>query len=134
MKNISHYRFVILFIIFVFAVTNIQSPFSFRHYESQPILFYFLIAIISCLIYLVPTSKFIFAEKLIYALLVSCIALFCATIVTEIILAPIYGYDPNFDTLQSPVILQNVLFYFFTHLFAIGIFRIWLKNRKEIYT
>lgn len=134
MKNLIHYRFIIIFLILVFAVTNIPSPFSFRHYEDPPIVLYFLITIASCLIYLIPSAKFIIAEKFLYAFLVSCMALFCGTIATVVILAPIYGYDPNFDTLRAPIVLENILFYSFTDLFGIGLFWIWLKYRKEIYT
>ena len=133
MKNIIQYRFIIIFIILVFAVTNIDSPFSFRHYENPPILLYFLITVASCLLHLISSSKFIIAEKIFYAFIVSCVALFCGAFVTEIILEPIYGYEPNFETLQSPVILENILFYLFTNLFSIGLFWIWLKYRKEIY-
>lgn len=133
-KNIIKYRFILILLILFFAVINIESPFSYRHYENEPILLYFLITISNCLIYIIPSSKFIIAEKVFYAFLVSCISLVFGTGITGMILVPIYGSDPNFDTLQSPIILNNLLFYFSTNLFGIGLFWIWLKYRKEIYT
>lgn len=134
MKNLIYCRFVLIFIILIVAIMTVQSPFSFHHYEYPPILLYLLITILNALIYLILSSKLIVAEKILYAFVVSSLALFGGTIFTEIILESIYGHDVNFDTLQSPIMLQNILFYFFTNLFCITTFWIWLKYRKEIYT
>ena len=122
MKKLAKYRFVLILVILLLAVITIQAPYSFRHYENPPIFYYFLITFTNCLLYLIPTTKFIIAEKIFYAFLVSCFSLLIGTITGEIILAPIYGYDSNFNTLQSPEILENILFYFFTTMSGIGLF------------
>lgn len=134
MKKIVSYRFIVIFLILALSILNVHSPFSFLHYENPPFLFYFLITFTIAFIYLFPTTKFIVAEKILYSFLVTCIALFFGTYITEIILAPIYGYHPNYDILEAPILLENTLFYFLTNLFSTGLFWVWLKYRKEIYS
>jgi hypothetical protein len=85
------------------------------------------------LIYLFPTDKFIFTEKLIYTSIISFIGLLVGGIFLEKILGLIYGYDSNWDELKSPELLDNFLFFFITNFIGIGIFATWLKYKKPIY-
>lgn len=85
------------------------------------------------LVYLIPTEKLIFVEKLVYAGIVSIVVLIGAGIDVGQIMGWIYGYDSNWDELKSPAILDSALFYFIANFSGIGIFKIWLKYKKPIY-
>jgi len=131
-KIIDKYRLIFIGIFLVFCSVIVESPF---HGYFPPLIFIFLSTVAVSLFYLIPTDKLILAEKIVYSFLVSVVALFGGTIITELILGTIYGYDSDFyDELRSPHILENLLFYFFTNLISIGIFSIWIKYKKNIYS
>ena len=86
------------------------------------------------LVYLIPTEKLIFTEKFVYSAIISCVVIICSGMFVEKILGMIYGYDSNWDELKSPAILDSALFYFIANFSGIGIFKIWLRNKKPIYS
>ena len=117
MSKIIQFRFIIIVAVLLIATAVVNSPFSYRHYEYPPYLSYILIISSNCFLYLIPSSKFIIAEKVFYAFLISCLALICGTLIIESILVSIYGLDPNFDTINSPAIVENIAFYFTSQIY-----------------
>ena len=133
MSKIIQYRFIIIVAVLLIATAAVNSPFSYRHYKYPPYLSYILIISTNCLLYLSIFSKFIIAEKVFYAFLISCLALIFGTLINEVILVSIHGLDSNFETISSPAIVENIAFYFISQIFAFGIFGIWLKYRRWNY-
>lgn len=133
MNNIVQYRYWEIFLITIIFSLFIEAPMTFRHYEEPPFLLYFVFAFVGGLLYIIPSSKFILAEKIIYTIPIACFGLMSSCILTSLILGSIYGFDENFDTLNSPILFQNFTFYTLTNIFVIGIFYIWNKYKKEIY-
>ena len=109
----------------------IESPF---HGYYPPFGMIFTAIFISLIFYLLPNEKFILAEKIVYSFLMSIVSTIIGVIATHLILGSIYGYDVNYyDELQSPEVLENLVFYFITLLTGISLFAIWLKYKNPIY-
>jgi ABC-type transport system involved in multi-copper enzyme maturation permease subunit len=112
----------------------LESPFNGSYYGTSPILIYLLVTFFNLIIYIYPNDKFIISEKIIYSIIVSIISLFVSFLFIKKILSLIYGYDSDYyDELQSPPILNSILFYFLSTAFGVLIFEIWLRNKKSIY-
>ena len=133
-KELIKYRFLLIFIILLLSSIFIESPFNESYYGFPPISIYFAITLINLLIYLIPKYKFIIFEKVVFSIVVSIFSLIIGMLIIEKILGLIYGYNSNYDELKSPPILNSILFCFGTNLMGIGIFSIWLKYRKPIYS
>lgn len=127
------YRFLLILLILVSGIIWIPSPFSYLHYEYPTCFLYFLIVWSCAFIYIFPFKKFIFAEKIIYTILISSIGLVIGTYVTEVLLGAIYGYDDNYDLLESPTLVENITFYSFGILISSGIFYFWQKKKSPTY-
>jgi hypothetical protein len=132
-EKLIEFRSIFIVIICFLCVRFEVPPFHVYYYSEPPFIHYFLITLTNILIYLFPTDKLIFFEKLIYASIVSIIALIAGGIIVGETMELIYGYDSNWDELKSPELLDSVLFYLATNLIGIGIFKIWLRYRKPIY-
>ena len=132
-KKLIQYRIAFIILLSVCSALLIEPPIHDDYNEFPPIRLYLLITTINLLIYLIPTDKLIFAEKLTYSILISFPALIVGAIIGRAIMVLIYGYDTNWDELKSPEIVDTALFYFSTALSGIGIFKIWLKYKKPIY-
>lgn len=131
--KILKFKLLIMLIIMTTFAVLIDAPFSFRHYENPPFIMYFAFSFITSVLYISTCRKFIFAEKIFYSVFIGILALFCSAVLGEIILGKLYGFDDNFGTLKSPLILQNFAFSLLTNIFIISIFTIWDRYRKEIY-
>lgn len=127
------YRYFLILLILASGIIWIPSPFSYLHYEYPTYFLYFLIVWPSVFIYIFPSKKFIFAEKIIYTILISSIGLVIGTYVTEALLGAIYGYDENYYLLESPTLVENITFYCFGFLISSGIFYLWQKKKSSIY-
>lgn len=127
------YRFLLILLILVLGIIWIPSPFSYLHYENPTRFLYFLIVWSCAFIYIFPSMKFIFAEKILYTILISSIGLVIGTYVTEALLGAIYGYDDNYYQLESPPLVENITFYCFGFLISSGIFYLWQKKKSSIY-
>ena len=90
--------------------------------------------LINLLIFLVPVDKFIFVEKLVFGGIVTIVTSMLTVIVVGNVMRLIYGTDSNWDELKSPELLDSTLFYLVNYLFGVGIFKIWLRYRKPIYS
>lgn len=132
-KKRIKYRLILIIVILLFSTLFIESPYHGDYYDEPPFLFYFLITLANMLIYLFPTYKFIFIEKLIYSSIISFVVLLFGGIILEKMLGFIYGYDSNWDELKSPELLDNFLFFFITNFMGIGMFAICLKYKKPTY-
>jgi hypothetical protein len=133
-KKLIEYRVIFVIIICLLSIRLEVPPFHVYYYSYPPILHYFLINLINLLIFLVPVDKFIFMEKVLFAGIVSIVASIFALIVVGYLMDLIYGSDSNWDELKSPELLDSTLFYVVTYLFGVGIFKIWLRYRKPIYS
>jgi len=118
----------------LFSIIFIEPPYHSDYYGASPIHLYFLVTLFNLLVYLFPTDKLIFGEKLIFAAIIACIVLIGGGIFIEKIMGLIYGYDSNWDYLKSPAFLDTALFYFTTNFGGIGIFSLLLKYKKPIYS
>lgn len=129
-------KYRIFFIIVLLLLCSIfyEPPYHGDYYGEPPYLFYFLITLITMLVYLIPTEKLSFTEKFVYSAIISCVVLICSRMFVDKILGMIYGYDSNWDELKSPAILDSALFYFIANFSGIGVFKIWLRNKKTIYS
>jgi len=132
-KKLIEYRVIFIVIICLLSIRFEVPPFHAYYYSDPPFIHYFVITLVNLLIFLIPVDKFIFMEKLLYAGLVSFVALVVAGIVVGETMNLIYGTDSNWDELKSPELLDSTLFYLVTCLTGIGIFKIWLRYRKPIY-
>ncbi|WP_298307674.1 hypothetical protein [Flavobacterium sp.] len=111
-----------------------ESPFNGSYYGTSHIWIYLLVTFLNLIIYLVPKDKIITSEKIIYSLVISIISIGGAFFILEKSLGFIYGYDTEFyDELQSPAILNSILFYFSSTGLGVLIFEIWLRNKKSSY-
>ncbi|HAH54896.1 MAG TPA: hypothetical protein DCM02_06340 [Flavobacterium sp.] len=117
--------FIILLL--TFCVIFFESPYHGDYYGEPAYLFYFSITFFNMLVYLIPTEKLIFIEKIVYSSIISCVVLIGTGMFVEKIMSLIYGYDSNWDELKSPAILDSTLFYFIANFSGIGIFKIWIK-------
>ena len=73
------------------------------------------------------------SEKIVYSIIVSIFSLCVSFLLIEKILSLIFGYDSDYyNELQSPPILNSILFYFLSTAFGVVIFEIWLRNCKSI--
>lgn len=132
-ERLIKYRLFFIVILLLFCTIFTESPYDVGYYREPSYLPYFLITLMNLLIYLIPTDKLIFAEKITYSIIISFIGLIFGIGFTLAICSLMYGYDSNLDELQSPTLLENALFYFITNFSGIGIFAVWLKYKKPIY-
>lgn len=134
LEKLIKYRIFLIIIVLLLSTILIEPPYHGDYYETPPYLLYFLVTLFNLLVYLFPKEKLIFGEKLIFASIISCIVLIGGGMFVEMIMGLIYGYDSNWDELKSPVLLDKVLFYFTTNFGGIGIFALWMKYKKPIYS
>jgi hypothetical protein len=128
---IIKFRLLVVAVFTVVCSIFVDSPF---HGYYLPFGLIYLLTFSGLLFFLIPTDKFIWAEKIVYTILMSVIALLTATFITHVILGSLYGYDSDFyDELKSPHLLENLVFYSSTYLVGIGLFSIWLKYKKPVY-
>lgn len=128
------YRFLLILVTILFCILFLESPFNGSYYGTSPILIYLLVTFFNLIFYIYTSDKFIISEKIIYSIIVSIVSLFVSFLLIEKTLGFIYGYDSDYyDELQSPPILNSILFYFLSTGFGILIFKIWLRNKKSIY-
>lgn len=133
-EKIIKYRFLLILVIILLCILFLESPFNGSYYGTSPIWIYLLVTFLNLIIYLVPKDKIITSEKIIYSLVISIISIGGAFFIVEKALGVIYGYDTEFyDELQSPAILNSILFYFLSTAFGVLIFEIWLRNKKSSY-
>ncbi len=133
LTQIARYRFLIIFLILFISVATIPAPFSYSHYHEPPYYLYFLIIFTNTLIFLITTKKLIVAEKIVYAALISMLALFSEHFLTLEILASMYGHDPFYGELNAPDVLEHIVFYCATQCISIGLFVLWLHYKKPVY-
>ena len=111
-----------------------ESPFNGSYYGTSPVLIYLFVSFFNLIIYIYPNDKFIISEKIVYSIIVSIFSLCISFLLTEKILSLLYGYDSDYyDELQSPPILNSIVFYFLSTAFGVLIFEIWLRNKKSSY-
>jgi hypothetical protein len=127
------YRMFFIILLLTCCSIFLESPYHGDYYGEPPFLFYFLVTLINMLVYLIPTEKLIFTEKLVYSAIISCVVLIGSGLFVDKIMGLIYGYDSNWDELKSPAVLDSAFFYFIANFSGIGIFKIWLKYKKPIY-
>lgn len=132
--KILKYRFLLILVTIILCILFLESPFNGSYYGTSPIWIYLLVIFFNLIIYLVPNDKFIISEKIVYSIIVSIFSLCISFLLTEKILSLLYGYDSDYyDELQSPPILNSIVFYFLSTAFGVLIFEIWLRNKKSIY-
>jgi hypothetical protein len=133
-RKLIEYRVIFVVIICLLSIKFEAPPFHLYYYRDPPIMHYFLINLINLLIFLVPVDKFIFVEKLVFGGIVTIVTSMLTVIVVGNVMRLIYGTDSNWDELKSPELLDSTLFYLVNYLFGVGIFKIWLRYRKPIYS
>jgi hypothetical protein len=133
-EKLIKYRVFLIIIVLLFSTILIQPPFHGDYYGIPPVHLYFLVTLFNLLVYLIPTEKLIFGEKLIYAAIISCVVLIGGGMFVGLIMRLIYGSDSNWDELKSPALLDTALFYFSSNFGGIGLFALWLKYKKPIYS
>lgn len=133
-EKLIKYQILLIIVVLLFSTILIEPPFHGDYYGTPPNHLYFLVTLFNLLVYLFPTEKLIFGEKLIFASIISCIVLIDGGIFVETIMGLIYGYDSNWDELKSPALLDTALFYFTSNFGGIGIFALWLKYKKPTYS
>jgi hypothetical protein len=130
-KKLLKYRILLIILILVLCVLFVESPYFGDYYGDPPYDFYFLVTFLNLLLYLLPTHKLLFFEKLIYAAIVSIAVLIAGLLTIESILGSIYGYDAYYGELKTAPILADSLFYFIINGTGIGIFAFWLKYKEQ---
>jgi len=133
-EKLIKYRIFLIIVVLLFSAIIIEPPYHGDYYGTPPIHLYFLVTLFNLLVYLIPSEKLIFGEKLIFSAIISCIVLLGGGIFVNLIMGLIYGYDLNWDELKSPALLDTALFYFTTNFGGIGILALWLKYKKPIYS
>ncbi len=127
------YRIFFIILLLLFCSIFLESPYHGDYYGEPSFFLYFLVTLINMLVYLIPTDKLIFVEKLIYSIIISCVTLIGSGILIGNIMGFVYGYDLNWDELKSPNILDATLFYFIANFCGIGILKFWLKYKNPMY-
>lgn len=133
-EKLIKYRVFLIIVVLLFSTILIEPPYHGDYYGTPPIHLYFLVTLFNLLVYLIPSEKLIFGEKLIFSAIISCIVLIGGGIFVNVIMGLIYGYDLNWGELKSPALLDTALFYFTTNFGSIGILALWLKYKKPIYS
>lgn len=128
------YRIFLIIVVLLFSTILIEPPYHGDYFGTPPIHLYFFVTLFNLLVYIFPTEKLIFVEKLVFAAIVSIIVLIFGVTFVNLIMGFIYGYDSNWDELKSPALLDTALFYFTSNFGGIGIFALWLKYKKPIYS
>ncbi|AMM51458.1 hypothetical protein TH61_10115 [Rufibacter sp. DG15C] len=128
-EKLSKYRLLAITISLLTAAFLIESPFAHLHYEEPRYSFYFLIIFINTILYLLPVQKIVTAEKIIYGLLIAFFSMLGGIFFTDATLGVLYGYDDYYGLLESPDLLESIIFYFTSILLSTGIFYLILKHK-----
>jgi len=134
MKKLIRYRILITLTIYSLCICYGVPPFHAYYYSEPPFIHYFLISSGTQLLYLLPSNKFLFFEKLLYASLVAIGALFVAGFLVSNAMDYLYGSDTNWDKLKSPELLDSTLFYIASYLIGIGTFTVVSRYKKPLYS
>ncbi len=128
----KQYRLLLIAVILILCSTFVASPYHGDYYGAPPYFSYFVITLVNINIYLFPTKKLSWSEKMMYSLMVTWLVLITGGIFIENVLGSIYGYDPHYYELQTSPLLTNFLFWSLTNLTGIGIFAVCLKFKKQL--
>ncbi|GAA4305240.1 hypothetical protein [Nibribacter koreensis] len=130
-EKLSKYRLIGIAALLLTAALLIESPFAYLHYQEPPYSTYFLIILINTILYLLPVKKFITAEKIIYSFFIVCFSTLGGMLFTHATLGGIYGYDEYYVLLESPDLLESIVFYFTSIFISLGTFSIILKYKSN---
>ena len=130
MKNILKFRLLLVSLLLFIWSFIVESPFQKGGIDSaMHYVIFFLTALIGY-VFLLPYSypKFILAEKIFYSLVTSCIGLISGGFLTGSILD--FFYNGDYELKSDPVI-SNLIFYFSTNIFGLGLLSVIIKLKNR---